>query len=182
MISVICLHTVNWLKALLFNTNNSIQQYSFICTPINGFKYCNVILIILFNITNSFTVKWLQVLSCITNNSIKHQSFVYTQLNDQTVLYLTIQFSISHLFAHSLNNKTSSIWPIDRTPSDATTPGGSEPGSNSNEEILYIPQSSRIWASPSDCLVSYSGHFLGEDEGGSCLWCILSALADWATL
>ena len=29
------------------------------------------------------------------NNSIKHQSFVCTQLNDQTVLFLTIQFSIS---------------------------------------------------------------------------------------
>ncbi len=29
------------------------------------------------------------------NNSIKHQTFVYTQLNDQTCLFLTIQFSIS---------------------------------------------------------------------------------------
>ena len=29
------------------------------------------------------------------NSSIKHQSFVYTQLNGQTVLFLTIQFSIS---------------------------------------------------------------------------------------
>ena len=35
---------------------------------------------------------------CITNNSIKHQSFVYTQLNDQTVLFQTIQFSISTQF------------------------------------------------------------------------------------
>ena len=26
------------------------------------------------------------------------QTFVYTQLNDQTVLFLTIQFTISHLF------------------------------------------------------------------------------------
>ena len=42
--------------------------------------------------------KWLNVLLCITNNSIKHQSFVYTQINDQTVLFQTIQFSISHLF------------------------------------------------------------------------------------
>ena len=41
----------------------------------------------------------------ITNNSIKHKSFVYTQLNDQTVLFQTIQFSVSHLFAHSLNVK-----------------------------------------------------------------------------
>ena len=39
------------------------------------------------------------MLLCTTNNSIKHQSFVYTQLNDQSVLFQTIQFSISHLFA-----------------------------------------------------------------------------------
>ena len=31
----------------------------------------------------------------ITNNSTKQQLFVYTQLNDQTVLFLRIQFSIS---------------------------------------------------------------------------------------
>ena len=42
---------------------------------------------------------------CITYNSIKHQSFVYTQLNDQTVLFLTTQFNISHLFALNLNVK-----------------------------------------------------------------------------
>ena len=48
---------------------------------------------------------WFQVLLCITNNSIKYQSFVYTQLNDQIVLFQTIQFSISHLFALGLNVK-----------------------------------------------------------------------------
>ena len=42
---------------------------------------------------------------CITNNSIKDQSFVYTQLNDQTVLFLTIQFGISPSFVHHLNDK-----------------------------------------------------------------------------
>ena len=31
-------------------------------------------------------------------NSIKHQSFVYTQLNDQAVLFQTIQFCISTQF------------------------------------------------------------------------------------
>ena len=30
-----------------------------------------------------------------SNKSIKHQLFVYTQFNDQTVLFVTIQFSIS---------------------------------------------------------------------------------------
>ena len=36
-------------------------------------------------------------IDCITNNMIKHQSFVYTQLNDQTVLFITIHFNITHL-------------------------------------------------------------------------------------
>ena len=38
----------------------------------------------------------------------------------------------------------SAIWHIDRTPSGATTPGQSEPGSDDNEGILCIPQSSNI--------------------------------------
>ena len=40
--------------------------------------------------------------------------FVYTQLNVKTVLFQTIQFSISTHF--------SSIWPIDRTLSGTNTP------------------------------------------------------------
>ena len=36
-------------------------------------------------------VKWLLVLLSIGNSSIKYQSFIYTLLNDQTVLFLTIQ-------------------------------------------------------------------------------------------
>ena len=52
--------------------------------------------------------------------------------------------------------------PIDRTLSDATTPGQSGPGSDGNEGVLHIPQSSNIaGTSPSDCLVSLSGHSLG---------------------
>ena len=51
------------------------------------------------------TVECLQVLLCISNNLIKHQSFVYTHLNDQTVLFKRIQFSISHFFALNLNVK-----------------------------------------------------------------------------
>ena len=46
-----------------------------------------------------------KLLLCVINNSIKHWSFVYTQLNDQIVLFLTIQFSISHLCVHSVNVK-----------------------------------------------------------------------------
>ena len=38
----------------------------------------------------------------------------------------------------------SSIWPIDRTLSGATTTGQSGPGSNGNERVLNISQSSSI--------------------------------------
>ena len=48
----------------------------------------------------------------------------------------------------------SSIWPIDRTLSGATTPGQSVPGSDGNEGLLHIRQSFSVsGASPSDCLV-----------------------------
>ena len=50
----------------------------------------------------------------------------------------------------------SSIWPIDRTLSCATTPGQSKPGSDGNEGVLRIPKSSSIiGASPSISLVLY---------------------------
>ena len=55
----------------------------------------------------------------------------------------------------------SSIWSIDSTLSGATTQGQSVPGSNDNEEVLCILQSSSITeASPSDSLMSYPGHLL----------------------
>ena len=41
--------------------------------------------------------------------------------------------------------------------------GESRSGSDDNEGVLRIPQSSSIiGTSPSDCLVSYPGHLLGE--------------------
>ena len=53
---------------------------------------------------------------------------------------------------------SSSIWPIDKTLSGATTPGQSRPGSSGNEVVLHIPQISYGGASPSDGLMSYPGH------------------------
>ena len=47
----------------------------------------------------------------------------------------------------------SSIWPIDRALSGASTQGHSGPGSDSNERVLYIPETSSITgAILSDCL------------------------------
>ena len=89
------------------------------------------------------------------------------QLNSKTVLFQTIHSSISMHF--------SSIWPIDRALSGATTPGQSGSGSDSNEGVLCIPQSSSITGtSPSDCLVSYQDtHWESLTPQQRSSWCIL---------
>ena len=64
----------------------------------------------------------------------------------KTVLFQTIQFSIISPF--------SSILPIDRALSGATTPGQSGPGSDGNEGVLRIPPNSSITGTSAlDCLV-----------------------------
>ena len=99
-----------WFQVLLFNTNYSIQHYSFIYIQSNGSKYFYVIPIILCciqvnvfkystQIVYLYTLEWFQVLLYNTNNGNEHQSFVYTQ----SILFQTIQFNISYLFAHNLN-------------------------------------------------------------------------------
>ena len=52
-----------------------------------------------------------------------------------------------------------SIWPIDKTLSGANSCGQSVPGSNGNERVLHIPQSSGI-SRASDCLMSNPGNLL----------------------
>ena len=61
---------------------------------------------------------------------------------------------------HTVKWSNSFIWPIVRTLSGATIPGWSEPGSNGNEGVLHIPQSSRNGASSADGFMSYPGHSL----------------------
>ena len=75
-----------------------------------------------------------------------------------------------------------SIRPIEKTLSGTTTPGQSGPVSDSNEEVLQIPQSPSITgASPSDCLVSYLAHSLGESYPTTEMQSVYStASADWA--
>ena len=72
----------------------------------------------------------------------------------------------------------SSIRPIRRTISGATTSGLSELESNSNEGVLRIPPSFSITGIlPSECLVPYPGHSLGWGGGlpplQRCSQCIL---------
>ena len=69
--------------------------------------------------------------------------------------------------------KFSSIWPIDRTLSSATTPGQGEPGSDGNEGALCISKSSNITGTSSpDCLVSYPGHSLGGEVVSLCRYAV----------
>ena len=56
---------------------------------------------------------------------------------------------------------------MDRTLSGASTPGQSGPGSDGYEGVFHILQSSSITgASPSDCLMSYPGHYYLPISGG----------------
>ena len=76
-------------------------------------------------------------------------------LKDQTLLFQTVHFIISYLFALSLN--VGYIWPIDKILSGDTTLGQCGPGSDGIEGVLLIPQSCSITrASPSNCLMSYT--------------------------
>ena len=100
--------------------------------------------------------------SSISNNSVYYK---YTGYMSKTVLFQIIQFSISTQFKcqkilllptiqFSINTQFSSIWPIH-----------SELRSDDNEGVFCISQISSITGtSPSDYLVSYPGHWFG-DEG-----------------
>ena len=101
-----------WCGLVLWHINHCWSFNAKSCFYI-GIKYmiCKHILLIR-------TVKWSN--SSFSNNSIQHklikfnsskycyvsltiQSFIYTQLNDQTLLFQTIQISTSHMFALSIN-------------------------------------------------------------------------------
>ena len=76
----------------------------------------------------------------------------------------------------------SSIQPIDSTLSGTTMPGQSGPGTDGNKGVFRVPQSSSITgSSPSDCLVSYTGHSLGGSYSSAEVKSVYSAApADWA--
>ena len=51
------------------------------------------------------------------------------------------------------------LFDLDSTLTSTSILSQSGSGSNENEEVLYIPQSSRTGASLSDDFISYPGHF-----------------------
>ena len=81
-------------------------------------------------------------------------------LRPNPFLYIYIYFSVSMQFKcqsiqFSVRRLFSSIWPIDRALSGATTPGQHGLGSDGNEGVLSIPEIYIITGAwPSDCFVS----------------------------
>ena len=73
---------------------------------------------------------------------------------------------------------------LDQILSGATTLSLSRPGSNCNEVVLHIPQSSSITgASLSDCFVSYLRHALEESYPSVEMQSVYStASTDWARI
>ena len=106
--------------------------------------------------------------------------FVYALLHVKTFLFQTIQFSVNavsiskalirslnvetvlfQIIQFSINTQFSSVWPIDKTLSGATTPGQSGPRNDGNEGVQRIFQSSSITVTSSlDCIVPYLRHSL----------------------
>ena len=71
--------------------------------------------------------------------------------------------SVKIICLHSVQLSNRSIWPIDRTLSDATTSDQGGQGCDGNERVLHIPKSSSINETlPSDCLVPYPGYSFEE--------------------
>ena len=113
----------------------AIWHWLFDGSKSNGSKYCYISLTIQSNISQLFT-----------------------QLNEQTILFITIQFNKSFVFSQFTCQTF--FGPIDITISGAASPILREPGSKGNKGLLSITQSSSITCTSPDSLVSYSGHSL----------------------
>ena len=125
-----------------------------------------------FNCQKTFLFQAIQFSQTVLIQTI--QFSLSTVLMSKTVLFQTIQFCI--------NTQFSSICLIDRSLSGTTTPSQSVPGSDGNKGVIHIHQSSCITGtSPSDCLVSYTGHSLGKSYPSAEKQLVYStAPANWA--
>ena len=88
------------------------------------------------------------------NNSIKYELFVCTRLNVFNTVIQHYKFnSKSVICLLTVKWVNSSIWEIAETLTAATiTPGESEPRSNGNKGVLYIPQAPRKETSLSEAV------------------------------
>ena len=132
----------------LFNVKSSLYIYiKYIWFSLVGFYGITTIVGYLMSnpLYTSISSLWTHLVNYILKQT---RALFCKQLNwFQVLLYSNHNLTSVILFAHC------SIWPIDRNLSGATTPGQSGPGSNGNEGVLHIPQSSKARASPLDGLM-----------------------------
>ena len=103
-------------------------------------------------------------------------SFVYIQLNDQTVLYLTIQLGASHAFAHSLNVKPFFLTLYQVLPLRFRV----DLRSIVIKKYSVFTRDLLAGASASDCLMSYPGNSLrGFYSSAEVPLVYSTAPADW---
>ena len=99
---------------------------------------------------NPFSYKW--TVQYQKQFYFKQFSLALHSLNIKTVLFQVIQFSINTVLFYLTHR-------LDPIRCDHS--GQSVPGSDGNEGVVHIPESSSITGTlPSDCLVSYPGHLL----------------------
>ena len=91
-IAIYCLHTVKWFQVLLFNTDSFIctvtwfQVLLFIaCTQLNSFKYCYLILIVLF--AHSYMVSSIAI---YRKNKNKEMNMVQEKKNKRLEILATL--------------------------------------------------------------------------------------------
>ena len=101
-------------------------------------------------------VKWFKY--CKVAIRIQLNSNLFTRVNDPTVLFLTIQFSRSHLFAHCFNIKQ--FYLTHREEPSNNNPARVNPGMFAVKGYSIFPRDSQTVTSPSDNLMSYQGHSL----------------------
>ena len=84
--------------------------------------------------------------------------------NNEPLFAIYYGFTYSHPIWIILNI---SIWPIDGILIGTTTPGQSEPGSNSNKTVLHALRSSRTGATLPDIVLCHTQDTPFLEQGGS---------------
>ena len=142
----ILLYTVKYFQVFLSKMNISIYYLSFVYTQLNDSEYYYI--------------------------SLTTQLFFYTQLNDPTVLFLTIQFRISHLFADRF--KLYQVLHL-QTRVDL--------GAMAKKRYSIFPRAPLTGSLQSDCLMSYLEHSSVEFYSLAEMQLVyFTAPADWAVI
>ena len=129
----------------------------------------------IFTHTHTYIYIWFINTYFVGNISKKARAHMFASNKRFQVFLLKINNSVKcNSFVCTLKCLDGSLWSINGTLIGATTLSQSGPEGNSNEEVIYIPQSSKTGASPSDSLSTFGQIPLGK------VWAPLSSQL-WVT-